>query len=315
VLYDDPGCLQLAPDGKIYLSIADKFWLGVINDPDEAGVNCNFVDSGFNVAPGFSEYGLPNIFPGALQIPVSPESNFAANASAICEKYCTSFLDQSLDSPTLWLWLFPGASPPSSTDQNPINICYTVPGTYDVTLITTNANGADTLTLSNYITVNPTPPSPTITQVGYTLTSSPASSYQWQLNSLDIAGATNQSYDVLQTGLYTVVIGDSNSCKNSASKYVLITGVEDISYNMNVSIYPNPSSGSLTVELLNLENASEVSIDATNTVGQEVFSSLEKITSADCKMRIDLSKTVPGIYFIEIKTENEFVRKRILIER
>ena len=32
--------------------------------------------------------------------------------------------------------------------------------------------------VSNYVTVYPTPPFPAITQVGYTLTSSPASTYQ-----------------------------------------------------------------------------------------------------------------------------------------
>src|SRR6185295_14487631 len=115
-------------------------------------------------------------------------------------------------------------------------------GFFDVTLITTNANGSDTLTLNNYITVYPTPPFPTITQVDYTLTSSPANSYQWQFNSYNIPGATNQSYTVLQTGFYTVMVGDSNGCVNSATTYVLISGVDEVD-NAGISIYPNPSSG------------------------------------------------------------------------
>jgi PKD repeat protein len=52
---------------------------------------------------------------------------------------------------------FSGGDPASSTDQNPANICYNVPGIYDVTLITTNGGGSDTLTLSNYITVYTNP--------------------------------------------------------------------------------------------------------------------------------------------------------------
>src|SRR5216110_1665635 len=77
---------------------------------------------------------------------------------------------------------FPGGSPSSSANQNPTNICYNNPGTYDVTLITTNVNGNDTLTLPGYITVYATPSIPTITQTGYTLTASAAANYQWQLN-------------------------------------------------------------------------------------------------------------------------------------
>jgi hypothetical protein len=91
-----------------------------------------------------------------------------------------------------------------------------------VTLITTTATGNDTLTLPGYITVYPTPPFPTITQNGYTLTSSPAAGYQWQFNNVDIAGATNQTYTATQTGYYTVVIADSSGCINSATVYVTI---------------------------------------------------------------------------------------------
>ena len=202
---------------------------------------------------------------------------FNASDKTICEKFCINFFDSSPNNPTSWQWIFPGGAPSSSTDQNPANICYDVPGVYDVTLITTNANGTDTLTLHNYITVYPTPPFPTITQVGYTLTSSPANSYQWQFNSVDIPGATNQSYTILQTGYYTVIVGDSNGCKNSFTIYVLISGVDDVD-DAGISIYPNPSSGSFMVEWLNGFMADEVSIDVVNTLGQKVFSSQEKIS-------------------------------------
>src|SRR5213075_2620540 len=117
--------------------------------------------------------------PGNFICSYQNQVQFSAANSTLCEKFCTNFTDQSFNNPTAWQWEFPGGDPSSSTDQNPTNVCYNVPGVYDVTLITTNANGSDTLTLHNYITGYPTPPIPTITQVGYTLTSSPASSYHW----------------------------------------------------------------------------------------------------------------------------------------
>ena len=239
--------------------------------------------------------------------------NFSASDTTLCEKFCISFFDSSANNPTAWLWIFPGGDPSSSTDQNPASVCYNLPGTYDVTLITTNANGSDSLTLNNYITVYPTPPFPTITQVGYTLTSSVASSYQWQFNNIDIPGATNQSYTIMQTGYYTVVVGDSNSCKNSFTVYILISGINDIVSDANISIYPNPSSGNFIVELLNGFIAGEISIDVVNVIGQRVFSSTEKISTAHWKKQIDLHDIARGVYFIEIKTENEFMRKKILI--
>ncbi|MEO5673748.1 MAG: kelch repeat-containing protein [Chitinophagales bacterium] len=228
----------------------------------------------------------------------------ALNASdtSVCEKFCIDFNDQSTNNPTSWQWIFPGGTPASSNDQNPAGICYATPGIYDVTLITANANGSDTLTLSNYITVNPTPAFPSITQVGYTLTSSFATSYQWQFNSYDIPGATNQSYTVLQSGLYTVVISDSNGCINSVSKEVIITGIDDVADNIPVSIYPNPSAGVFIVELMQEKSGDEVLLHVMNLLGQTVFSSVEKLSTAEWKKEINLSKLESGIYYIEIKT-------------
>ena len=243
---------------------------------------------------------------------------FTASNSTLCEKFCTNFTDQSFNNPTSWQWQFPGGDPSFSTDQNPTNICYDNPGTYDVTLIATGANGSDTLTLSNYITVYPTPPFPTITQAGYTLTSSPASSYQWQLNAYDIPGATNQSYTVLQTGLYTVIVSDSNGCVNSATTYVLISGIDDVISDANISIYPNPATDGLMVELINGFAGDEISISIMTALGQEIFSCEQSRsigTSMHWKKEIDLHNAASGVYFIEIKSQNIFLKKKIIITK
>lgn len=245
--------------------------------------------------------------------------SFGASNTDLCEKFCISYFDSSTNNPTSWQWIFPGGDPSSSTDQNPANICYDIPGTYDVTLITTNANGIDTLTLNNYITVYPTPPFPTMTQVGYTLTSSPASSYQWQFNSVDIPGATDQSYTVLQTGYYTVVVGDSNGCKNSFTEYVLISGISETESDANISVYPNPSAGNFTVEFLNEMSSGEVSIDVMNTLGQKVFSSTgtsEGILMDQLeKKEIDLHHLAGGVYFIGIKTQKHILQRKIIMTK
>jgi hypothetical protein len=248
----------------------------------------------------------------------SPGS-FAASDTTVCEKFCISFFDSSQNNPDSWLWQFPGGNPSTSTDQNPVNICYNNPGVYDVTLITTNGAATDTLTLASYITVFSTPLIPTITQSGYTLTSTAGSTYQWQFNSIDIPGATNQSYDVTQTGYYTVFITDENGCSSSATLYILITGVEDVFTNGNLLIYPNPSDGSFMVEWLNGLIVGDLSIDVVSTLGEVIFSSKEKNISCDWKKEIDLRRfnccISPGVYFIEIRTQNDFVRKKIVITR
>ncbi|MCY7410505.1 MAG: PKD domain-containing protein, partial [Chitinophagales bacterium] len=308
------GAVQLASDGKIYLAELSSPWLGVFNFPDLAGVACNFVDQGFQLSTGSNGLGLPNYFP-CLFAPnnPSPDPQFTASSPDICQKFCIDYFDASSNDPTSWLWEFEGGSPATSTTQNPTGICYSVPGVFDVKLTATNANGSNTITLTDYITVYATPPFPSISQVGYTLTSSAATAYQWQLNSIDIPGATNQSYIVTQTGFYTVVITDENGCVSSTTLYVLITGIENVFGGNEISISPNPSNGNFTIDFGNENILGEVSINLVNAIGQTIFSTQEFIPSF--QKEIQLNNVTDGIYFIEIISNTFSLQKKIIVTR
>src|SRR5262249_33194086 len=82
-----------------------------------------------------------------------PVANFTSSDTTFCNEggKCLYFTDHSTGNPTNWKWLFPGAIPDSSLQQNPTNICYANPGTYAVTLIVSNARGTDTLSISPFI--------------------------------------------------------------------------------------------------------------------------------------------------------------------
>ncbi len=240
-----------------------------------------------------------------------PHSAFQSSDTTICQKFCIDFFDQSSNSPVSWQWIFDGGTPASSTDQNPAQICYNNPGVYDVTLITTNSYGSDTLILNSYITVYSTPPFPTITVNGNVLTSSNASGYQWQFNSVDIPGATNQSYTATQTGFYTVIITDENGCVSAATVYVDVTGIENLANGPGFSVYPNPSNGNFTI-VFSTGTSGTVSIELVNTLGQKIFSSKEDFYSHD-KKEIHLNEIERGIYFLEFISEDLYLRKKITV--
>jgi Zn-dependent metalloprotease len=86
-----------------------------------------------------------------------PEASFICNNKNAVSGDSVIFTDKSLNLPTSWLWSFPGGQPSSSTLQNPV-ITYNTPGSYDVSLIATNAQGADTITMPAYISVTTPPP-------------------------------------------------------------------------------------------------------------------------------------------------------------
>ena len=65
-----------------------------------------------------------------------------------------SFTDASIGMVSSWNWTFEGATPSTSTAQNPTGITYNTPGDYDVTLVITGPTGlTDTLTKEDYIHV------------------------------------------------------------------------------------------------------------------------------------------------------------------
>jgi PKD repeat protein len=263
-----------------------------------------------NVTVGLCVYNDTIVITDSL---CSPPVAFAVSDTTVCEKFCVDFLDLSSNEPSDWQWYFEGASPDNSTEQNPEDICYNDPGTYDVTLITSGVTGNDTITLYDFITVNATPPIPVITQNGYVLTSSAAATYQWQLNLIDIPGATDQSYTVMQTGLYTVIVTNEAACVNSASLYVQIVGIDPLLAGSGFIIYPNPNSGSFMIEPTGEHVMNEVQIDIENALGQTVYSSGAGITTEYGRRSIRMEQAASGNYVVNIRANGKLHRMKLLI--
>lgn len=80
-------------------------------------------------------------------------ADFTANVTSIGEWDSVNFTNNSTGTDASYAWVFEGANPDASTDENP-SVTYASTGTYDVTLIVTNDVGADTMIKQDYITVN-----------------------------------------------------------------------------------------------------------------------------------------------------------------
>mgnify|MGYP001942377246 CR=1 FL=1 len=128
-----------------------------------------------------------------------PVANFTAATTRICPGDCINFTDNSqnmIPGQSSWSWQFPGADSASSLVQNPVNICYQIPGVYTVILTATNATGSDTKVRTNFIQVDScTPPAPSFevekqeicqgTCIKFKNTSRRADSVVWQFFGAD----------------------------------------------------------------------------------------------------------------------------------
>jgi len=147
-----------------------------------------------------------------------------------------NFTDQSTNFPSAWSWNFGDGA--TSTTRNP-SLQYTAPGIYSVTLTATNSCGNNSLTKTNYITVNcaqapvaafagtPTSGSTPLTVSFTDQSTNFPTAWLWNFGDGNTSTTRNPSYQYTTPGIYTVTLTATNSCGNNSltkTNYITVTG-------------------------------------------------------------------------------------------
>lgn len=114
-------------------------------------------------------------------------------------------------------------------------------------------------------------------------------------------------FDNLSDGTYYWAVVSINACGSSISEifsfeYVSFVSVTEFN-TQSISVYPNPTSGMLTIEGIQ----SQILLNVTDVTGRIIYS--KEFTPMDTT--IDLSDLTPGIYFLKT-VENKIIEKIIL---
>jgi PKD repeat protein len=193
-----------------------------------------------------------------------PTCGITASATSITVGNTVNFTDGSTGLPTTWNWNFDlgglgGASPATSTSQNPGNVTFSNTGTYQVQLIASNANGACTTSVN--------------------ITVSAAVGCDTLLNILDTNSLTIYSF---QAGSYvtgTNQYGDKAKAERYSgyAPYTHITGTDvflaavvDGGNGSNVTINVHSETAGLPGAILGSVTYSLAQINAVLTGGQGV---------------------------------------------
>jgi PKD repeat protein len=107
------------------------------------------------IAYGANNIGYAAAY-GVPEIEQPPVADFSGDPTTVQLGSSVQFTDLSTNTPTSWAWTFEGGTPSTSGQQNP-TVTYNTLGTFDVTLVATNAQGSDTEIKMDYITVTDTP--------------------------------------------------------------------------------------------------------------------------------------------------------------
>jgi hydroxyethylthiazole kinase-like sugar kinase family protein len=169
---------------------------------------------------------------------------------------------------------------------------YTVTGSY--TQILTNAAGCDSIVTIN-LTINTVDAG--ITETNNVLSANLAgATYQWvdcNNGNQAIANETFQSYSPTVNGSYAVVVTVNGCSETSTCMAIISIGIEKNNFKNFLSIYPNPSTGLLTIKAIE-KIEGNYQVEFYNTHGQRIIT--QKLTSD----AISLNNFENGIYLVRL---------------
>lgn len=150
----------------------------------------------------------------------------------------------------------------------------------------------------------------TATQNGNILTANqPEASYQWlDCNNYyaPLTGETNQSFTATQNGSYAVEITQGSCVDTTACYLVTSLGVIENNFGSEITVYPNPTNGLITIKLGEILNS--ISVTITDIGGKEVKQSIYKNTDM-VEMYLNAQ---PGIYLLTIKSGDKRATIRLI---
>ncbi len=130
---------------------------------------------------------------------------------------------------------------------------------------------------------------------------------QWSANANGMTGATINN---LAQGTYTALVEDENACIESfLFELPTDTGVEDPTSH-SFHVFPNPSNGLFTVELI---SAKQLTLNVFDALGRTVHKSEYSNVLEGQKELINLSEFARGIYYIQLQKGDNFYTERIEI--
>ena len=148
--------------------------------------------------------------------------------------------------------------------------------------------------------------------------SSSASYYNWFFGDGGTSNLQNPSYTYSNPGMYdvTLVVGNINGDDTlTFTNYIEYAadcngiGVEEISMEDKLEIYPNPTNGNFTIKF---ESENDYSIQIVNMLGQNIFNRSD--VNSGALVNIDLNSQIAGVYFVHIIDDGGTTTKRIILK-
>ncbi len=199
----------------------------------------------------------------------------------------------SLNDATAWNWT--SGSCGGTNVGNGTSMVLSAPGTYFVR----GQGGCVSGGSCQSITITQTAVSTATSVSGITITASQSGAqYQWlncSTGNSPISGATSQSYTPTVNGSYAVTVTLGSCSVTSSCVNITNLGIDDLNLE-DVSIYPNPTNGKITVSFAKEVNLKSFVIR--DVTGRMIREEQPQTTS---EITFDISTEAQGIYFLNVE--------------
>ncbi|MBN1187713.1 MAG: hypothetical protein JXB49_35895 [Bacteroidales bacterium] len=114
-----------------------------------------------------------------------------------------------------------------------------------------------------------------------------------------------------------VVVVDGNTCTGSDTIIITVKnpdGIEDNLSANSIRIHPNPSKGSLLVEIKGITNTFAI-LHITSTTGVEIYNNKVSLPTGNEIIEIDLTDQPNGAYFLNILLDKQEFNRIILLQK
>ncbi len=144
------------------------------------------------------------------------------------------------------------------------------------------------------------------------LTASGANTYTWSSNA-GTAITNTVSVSPIVSTTYTVIGKNAGGCVDTVAKAINVknctTGIDRVTSNNQVTVYPNPAKGIIHIEGLLLNGTTEI------TIIDMLGNTVKQVSINNNKISINIADLSEGVYFVNIRTDTNIVTKKVVVQR
>ncbi|MEY3242062.1 MAG: hypothetical protein RIR11_3501 [Bacteroidota bacterium] len=149
-------------------------------------------------------------------ITTSPVAGFSANVNTGCTPFTVQYNNNASGNTTEWAWEFPGGTPASSNQPNPV-VIYQTPGTYPATLTVSNSVGNSVKTQTDFILAQTVPITDfdlVVNGASVTLTNTTQNgvSYLWDFGDGSTSTSESPAHTYTSDGVFNINLVATNNC-------------------------------------------------------------------------------------------------------